>query len=121
MAALADEPGDQPASAPWPGAKVVPLLASVAIGLALRFLVPVPAGVTLQAWTLLAVFVSTIAGACTCAELGARGCPNRLRGPGSSSLRRLCVRGRQPGTALSGACPGRRVAGLDAAGCIRVH
>ena len=70
MAALADEPGDQPASAPWPGAKVVPLLASVAIGLALRFLVPVPAGVTLQAWTLLAVFVSTIAGACTCAELG---------------------------------------------------
>ena len=42
---------------------MVPLAASVAIGLALRFAVPVPAGVTLQAWTLLAIFVSTIAGA----------------------------------------------------------
>ena len=49
--------------APHPqGAKPLPLLASVAVGLALRFLVPVPAGVTLQAWTLLSIFTSTIVG-----------------------------------------------------------
>lgn len=50
---------------PWPGIKLVPLLASCAIGLALRFLVPVPAGLTTQAWTLLSIFVSTIAGTST--------------------------------------------------------
>lgn len=44
------------------GAKLVPLAASVGIGLALRFLVPVPAGLEPQAWSLLSVFVSTIAG-----------------------------------------------------------
>lgn len=52
-----------PALAPaWPGAKPIPLLLSVGIGLVMRFLVPVPAGITLQAWTLLSIFVSTIAG-----------------------------------------------------------
>jgi divalent anion:Na+ symporter, DASS family len=35
---------------------------SLGIGLAIRFLAPVPAGVTVQAWTLLAVFAATIAG-----------------------------------------------------------
>eukprot|EP00850_Spirogloea_muscicola_P014343 SM000102S09201 [mRNA] locus=s102:204448:207920:+ [translate_table: standard] len=40
----------------------LPLAASIAAGLALRFLVPVPAGVTLQAWQLLAIFLSTIVG-----------------------------------------------------------
>ena len=44
------------------GAKLLPLAASVGIGLALRFLVPVPTGLEPQAWTLLSVFVSTIAG-----------------------------------------------------------
>ena len=44
------------------GAKIVPLLLSVSLGLALRFLVPAPLGVTTQAWTLLSIFVSTIAG-----------------------------------------------------------
>ena len=44
------------------GAKLIPLAASVGIGLALRFLVPVPAGLEPQAWSLLSVFVSTIAG-----------------------------------------------------------
>ena len=63
VSAAAGEQSGQPAAAPWPGAKLVPLAASVAIGAALRFAVPVPAGVTLQAWTLLAIFVSTIAGA----------------------------------------------------------
>ena len=47
---------------PWPGIKLVPLLGSVAVGLALRFLVPVPTGLSTQAWTLLSIFVSTIAG-----------------------------------------------------------
>ena len=44
---------------------MVPLLASVAIGVAVRYLVPVPEGVTLQAWSLLSIFVSTIAGKCS--------------------------------------------------------
>ena len=48
---------------PWPGIKPVPLLASVAVGMVLRFLVPVPTGLSTQAWTLLSIFVSTIAGA----------------------------------------------------------
>ncbi|GAB4819400.1 hypothetical protein N2152v2_006446 [Parachlorella kessleri] len=63
-AATADlsAPAPQPASPAWPGAKGVPLLLSVSLGLALRFLVPAPAGVTMQAWTLLSIFVSTIAG-----------------------------------------------------------
>lgn len=37
-------------------------LACVAVGLVMRFVVPIPAGVEAQAWTLLAVFCSTIAG-----------------------------------------------------------
>lgn len=44
------------------GVKPVPLLVCIAVGLALRFLVPPPVGVTAQAWTLLAIFLSTIAG-----------------------------------------------------------
>lgn len=51
-----------PASPAWPGAKPVPLLLSVGLGLALRFLVPIPVGIDVQAWTLLSIFVSTIAG-----------------------------------------------------------
>jgi hypothetical protein len=38
----------QAAPAPAVGAKVVPAVVSVAVGLAVRFLVPCPAGVTLQ-------------------------------------------------------------------------
>ncbi|KAL3130986.1 cytochrome P450-dit2 [Trebouxia sp. C0009 RCD-2024] len=54
---------DADAPAPgWPGAKPVPLLLSIAIGVALRFLVPIPSGITIQAWTLLSIFVSTITG-----------------------------------------------------------
>ncbi|WOL08734.1 dicarboxylate transporter 2.1, chloroplastic-like [Canna indica] len=51
-----------PSTQPAQGAKPVPLVISVAIGLALRFLVPRPVDVTPQAWQLLAIFVSTIAG-----------------------------------------------------------
>lgn len=42
--------------------KLVPLVISVGIGLALRFLVPRPAEVSQQAWQLLAIFMSTVAG-----------------------------------------------------------
>jgi len=34
----------------------------VGLGLVLRFAVPVPAGITMQAWTLLSIFVSAIVG-----------------------------------------------------------
>ncbi|CAH9125680.1 unnamed protein product [Cuscuta epithymum] len=44
------------------GAKLIPLLQSVSIGLLLRFAVPKPPDVSAQAWQLLAIFVSTIAG-----------------------------------------------------------
>ncbi|CAM0951785.1 unnamed protein product [Alopecurus aequalis] len=55
------EPEAEP-SAPPSGAKLVPLLLSLAAGLAVRFLAPRPAEVSLQAWQLLSIFLSTIAG-----------------------------------------------------------
>lgn len=48
------------------GAKLAPLAASLAIGLAIRFLIPVPEGLTSNAWSLLSIFVSTIAGVLDC-------------------------------------------------------
>ncbi|VAI18565.1 unnamed protein product [Triticum turgidum subsp. durum] len=53
---------DAEASAEPAGAKLVPLIVSLAAGLAVRFLAPRPAEVTLQAWQLLSIFLSTIAG-----------------------------------------------------------
>ncbi|KAJ7968257.1 Dicarboxylate transporter 2.1, chloroplastic [Quillaja saponaria] len=44
------------------GAKLVPLVISVAIGLIVRFLVPKPVEVSPQGWQLLSIFLSTIAG-----------------------------------------------------------
>ncbi|XP_031132242.1 dicarboxylate transporter 2.1, chloroplastic-like [Ipomoea triloba] len=44
------------------GAKIVPLVISVSIGLLVLFVVPKPAEVSAQAWQLLAIFLSTIAG-----------------------------------------------------------
>lgn len=44
------------------GAKPVPFVISVCIGLIVRFLVPKPVEVTPQAWQLLSIFLSTIAG-----------------------------------------------------------
>ena len=61
-AASSPAPGASTVSTPWPGAKPVPLIASIGIGLLLRFLVPVPEGISMQGWTLLSIFVSTIAG-----------------------------------------------------------
>mmetsp|Transcript_31362 Transcript_31362/g.88958 ORF Transcript_31362/g.88958 Transcript_31362/m.88958 type:complete len:569 (+) Transcript_31362:37-1743(+) len=58
-----------PAPAPPPSSKVElkPMkwkeaLASVAIGLIIRFVIPCPAGITMQAWSLLSIFIATIAG-----------------------------------------------------------
>ncbi|KDD72966.1 sodium:sulfate symporter, partial [Helicosporidium sp. ATCC 50920] len=39
-----------------------PVHQSVGIGLAIRYVLPIPAGMDKSAWTLLAIFVSTIAG-----------------------------------------------------------
>lgn len=47
---------------PTGGIKVVPALCAAAIGLAVKFLAPCPVGVTAKAWTLTAVFCSTVAG-----------------------------------------------------------
>ncbi|XP_011045725.1 PREDICTED: dicarboxylate transporter 2.1, chloroplastic-like [Populus euphratica] len=47
---------------PQKGAKLIPLLISVSIGLIVRFAVPKPIGITPQAWQLLSIFLSTIAG-----------------------------------------------------------
>ncbi|KAI7991873.1 hypothetical protein LOK49_LG12G00318 [Camellia lanceoleosa] len=44
------------------GAKIVPLVISLAVGLIVRFFVPKPPEVLPQAWQLLAIFLSTIAG-----------------------------------------------------------
>ena len=58
-AAVAPPPSPSPS---WPGAKLAPLMACVSLGLVLNFAVPTPAGITQQGWTLLSIFVSTIAG-----------------------------------------------------------
>ncbi|KAK9799330.1 hypothetical protein WJX73_004629 [Symbiochloris irregularis] len=46
----------------WPGAKPVPMALSLLAGAVVKFIIPCPAGLSTQAWTLLALFVSTIAG-----------------------------------------------------------
>ncbi|KAJ6811922.1 putative dicarboxylate transporter 1, chloroplastic [Iris pallida] len=53
-----------PAPAPWQGAALKPLAASIATGVLIWFL-PVPAGVTRNAWQLLAIFLATIVGIIT--------------------------------------------------------
>ncbi|CAA0806709.1 Dicarboxylate transporter 2.1- chloroplastic [Striga hermonthica] len=52
----------KPLPPPPQGAKPIPLIISLAIGLAVRFFVPRPPEVTPQAWQLLSIFLSTIAG-----------------------------------------------------------
>lgn len=49
---------------PWHGAAIKPLLASIATGVILWF-VPVPSGVSQNAWQLLAIFLATIVGIIT--------------------------------------------------------
>ncbi|PIN08795.1 hypothetical protein CDL12_18628 [Handroanthus impetiginosus] len=48
--------------ATWTGAKPIPLLVSVALGLIFRFAVPKPHPLTPTAWSLLAIFITTVAG-----------------------------------------------------------
>ncbi|KAI9081826.1 hypothetical protein K1719_036088 [Acacia pycnantha] len=60
-ASLASAPPPAPAPQPWRGAAIKPLLASIATGVLLWF-APVPAGVSKNAWQLLAIFLGTIVG-----------------------------------------------------------
>lgn len=53
------------ARAPWKGAKLKPLAMSVAVGLVIRYLCPIPASLDPQAWSILAIFAATIAGIVT--------------------------------------------------------
>ncbi len=48
----------------WEGVKIIPLIITLAVGTIIWF-IPVPHGVTPQAWELLAIFVSTIVGIMT--------------------------------------------------------
>ncbi|KAG6467194.1 dicarboxylate transporter 1, chloroplastic-like [Zingiber officinale] len=57
-------PAPAPAPAPWQGAALKPLAASIATGVIL-WLVPCPAGVSRNAWQLLAIFLATIVGIIT--------------------------------------------------------
>ncbi|XP_057525872.1 dicarboxylate transporter 2, chloroplastic-like [Amaranthus tricolor] len=47
---------------PPKGAKPIPLIISISVGLILRFAVPKPPELTPQSWQLLAIFISTISG-----------------------------------------------------------
>ncbi|XP_031262134.1 dicarboxylate transporter 2.1, chloroplastic-like [Pistacia vera] len=47
---------------PPQGAKILPLIISISIGLIVRFVIPKPVEVSPQGWQLLSIFVSTIAG-----------------------------------------------------------
>jgi len=46
----------------WKGAKVAPLVASLAVGAIVNYLIPRPSAVVPQAWALLSIFLSTISG-----------------------------------------------------------
>ncbi|KAF7805403.1 dicarboxylate transporter 1, chloroplastic [Senna tora] len=54
-------PAPPPAPQPWKGAAIKPLLASIATGVLVWF-APLPAGVSKNAWQLLAIFLGTIVG-----------------------------------------------------------
>ncbi|KAJ7299206.1 hypothetical protein O6H91_18G023900 [Diphasiastrum complanatum] len=57
-------PAEKPVPDPWQGAALKPLAASIATGVII-WLLPAPAGVTKNAWQLLAVFLATIVGIIT--------------------------------------------------------
>eukprot|EP00197_Chlamydomonas_leiostraca_P013069 CAMPEP_0202870626 /NCGR_PEP_ID=MMETSP1391-20130828/16250_1 /ASSEMBLY_ACC=CAM_ASM_000867 /TAXON_ID=1034604 /ORGANISM="Chlamydomonas leiostraca, Strain SAG 11-49" /LENGTH=530 /DNA_ID=CAMNT_0049551235 /DNA_START=165 /DNA_END=1758 /DNA_ORIENTATION=+ len=63
-AAASPSPSPAPAEAPAGpiGVKIIPALQALAVGLAIRFLIPIPEGITTQGWTLLSIFVTTILG-----------------------------------------------------------
>lgn len=53
------------ATSAWKGAKLGPMAISVGVGLLIRFLIPIPAGVSPQGWSILALFVATVCGIVT--------------------------------------------------------
>ncbi|XP_073270120.1 dicarboxylate transporter 2.1, chloroplastic-like [Primulina huaijiensis] len=53
---------EPPSPSPPQGVKLVPFVISISIGLIVRYFVPRPPEVTQQAWQLLSIFLSTIAG-----------------------------------------------------------
>ncbi|KAK6945772.1 Solute carrier family 13 [Dillenia turbinata] len=57
-----DAAAPPPTSPPPRVAKLIRFIISISIGLIVRFLVPKPSKVTLQAWQLFSIFLSTIAG-----------------------------------------------------------
>ncbi|CAK9040461.1 unnamed protein product [Durusdinium trenchii] len=70
--ALADEPGEakvlsknEGTGERWKGCKVGPSAVSVGIGLFIRYVLPIPTGVSQQGWSMLALFVATVAGIVT--------------------------------------------------------
>ncbi|WOL16923.1 dicarboxylate transporter 1, chloroplastic [Canna indica] len=63
-ASAAAAPAAAPAPVPWQGAALKPLAASIATGVIL-WLIPAPAGVSRNAWQLLAIFLATIVGIIT--------------------------------------------------------
>ncbi|CAK9164669.1 unnamed protein product [Ilex paraguariensis] len=60
--AVASSSPQQTESKALQGAKLLPLIFSVSVGIIVRFIVPKPPEVSTQAWQLLAIFLSTIAG-----------------------------------------------------------
>ncbi|CAI7780056.1 unnamed protein product, partial [Closterium sp. NIES-54] len=58
----ADADSSRDSGSAWDGVKLLPFAASVGVGLATWALIPVPEGLTDQAWQLLAVFLTTITG-----------------------------------------------------------
>ncbi|XVF19271.1 hypothetical protein REPUB_Repub11eG0095500 [Reevesia pubescens] len=63
-AASTPAPVTPPSQQPWQGAALKPLMASIATGVILWF-VPVPSGVSRNAWQLLSIFLATIVGIIT--------------------------------------------------------
>ncbi|KAM7497167.1 hypothetical protein LguiA_021581 [Lonicera macranthoides] len=55
---------EPPPPVPWQGAAMKPLIASIATGIII-WLIPVPAGVSQNAWQLLSIFLATIVGIIT--------------------------------------------------------
>lgn len=49
----------------WNGAKRGPTIFCIAIGLIIRFLIPIPEGVSPKGWSILAIFVATVGGIVT--------------------------------------------------------
>jgi DASS family divalent anion:Na+ symporter len=60
-APIASTPDAPPPAGPV-GVKIKPALIAVGVGLAIRFLLPIPGGLAPEAWSLLAIFVSTVLG-----------------------------------------------------------